>query len=250
MIPIGGMILARHRSYTRLLVWAATSILCLAAYFYAYDSMLWLNPPRSSFSSFAQLSRPYYVMSFLGSAAGYPVKAASFVLGIAICVFYALLARRGYFHKNPTVGYGVLFLLLTSIGVAGIRSNFGVIHSLSSRYTIYSTLLLIFAWFAVAEEWLANQHIPLRRNHLFWTAAVATVLFSIAMDVWGLRFLERRNRDLMLGMSLYQHPLNQQSAPGPVFPPPKSEEEQAFNLKARDILNRSIKLGIYRPPAD
>jgi hypothetical protein len=247
MIPIGFLVLASERKYKRLFVWTATSLVCLAAYFYAYDPLLWLAPPGTSLASITRLARLYYVICFLGGAGGYPVRAGSVVLGCAICVFYAYIARRGYFKKQPAIGYIVLFLLLTSVGVAGIRSNFGVIHSLSSRYTIYSTLLLIFAWMAIVEEWLMNERLTPWKNRLYLGATVAALLFSVAMDVWGQRFLVRRDRDLIIGMSLYQHRLTQQPAAGPIFPPPKSEEEQTFNLRARDILNRSAQLGIYRP---
>jgi hypothetical protein len=145
------------------------------------------------------------------------------------------------------VGYSVIFLLLTSVGVAGIRSNFGTMHSLASRYTIYSALLLIFAWFAVVEEWLMHEPESPRYKQIFLSAAVFAVLFSVAMDVWGLRFLTRRNRDLVIGMNLYEQNQNLQPAPGPIFPPPKTKEEQDFNRQARDILTRAAKLGIYQP---
>jgi hypothetical protein len=68
------------------------------------------------------------------------------------------------------------------------------------------------------------------------------------MDVWGDHFLGRRDRDLISGMNLYQNHLKQQPPPGPIFPPPKSKEEQMFNLRARDILKRAAILGIDEPP--
>jgi hypothetical protein len=188
------------------------------------------------------------VVCFLGSAGGYPIRAGGFVLGSAICVFYAHIARRGYFKKQPAFGYIVLFILLTSVGVAGIRSNFGIVYSVSSRYNIYSTLLLIFAWIAIVDQRLINYHMPLWRNRVFLCATILALLFSVAMDVWGDRFLGRRDRDLISGMNLYQNQLKQQPPPGPIFPPPKSKEEQMFNLRARDILKRAANLGIYQPP--
>ena len=186
------------------------------------------------------------MICFLGSAGAYPIKSGSFVLGMMISVFYAYMTQRGYFGRNPTVGYSVLFLLLTSVGVAGLRSELGIIYSISSRYTIYSTLLLIFAWFGIVEEWLINERRSSRLNRIYLGAVVAAVLFSIAMDVWGLRFLVRRNRDLVIGMNLYEHHQSQPTA-GPIFPPPKAKDGQEFNLRAREILAQSAKLGVYRP---
>jgi hypothetical protein len=50
-----------------------------------------------------------------------------------------------------------LFLLLSAVGVAGLRSDIGLKQSLDSRYAIYSALLVIFAWFAVVEKFLQHE---------------------------------------------------------------------------------------------
>lgn len=248
MIPIGVLILAFSRKHARQVVWAATSAVCITAYSYGYSAMLWLIPSNSFFPSPAQFWRLRYVICFLGSAGGYPIRSGSLVLGIAICVFYGYVARRGYFHRNPSIGYSVLFLLLTSVGVAGFRSELGVPCS-SSRYTIYSTLLLIFAWFVIVDEWLIHKHRSPRHRAIFLSAVVAAVLFSVSMDVWGLRYLVRRNRDLVTGIAMYERNPSPQSSAGPFFPPPNTTQAQAFNRQARDILAQSAKLGIYRLPA-
>ena len=69
-------------------------------------------------------------------------------------------------RRNPLVSYCVLFLLLTAIGVAGLRSDFGLAQAVSSRYTVYSALFLILAWFAIVEEFLEHSRVPLLRNSL------------------------------------------------------------------------------------
>jgi hypothetical protein len=244
LIPIGLLVLALRREYGRICAWVALSSVCIAAYLYGYDSKLWLNPSHAPVSVMARI---YYAICFLGSAGAYPFRRLSFVLGILICVFFAYLAWRGYFRKNPIVGYSVCFLLLTSVLVASFRSDFGINHSTSSRYTIYSTLLLVFAWFAIVETRLIDRHISPYRNPVFVSAAVTAVLFSIAMDIWGARYLTRRNHDLVIGMNLYRRDPSPQSTAGPIFPPPDSAEVQAFNLTARNILSQSARLGIYHP---
>jgi hypothetical protein len=247
MIPIGMLILAFRRNYARLSIWALMSGICIAAYFYGYKSTLWLVPSESVIPPLAQFWRPVYVICFLGSAAGYPTKYGSFAFGLMMCVFYAYIAKRGYYSRNSMVGWSVLFLMLTAVGVAGLRSELGIIYSISSRYTIYSILLVIFAWFVIVEEWLIHKRRSPQYNRVFQGVVVGAVLFSLAMDVRGLRFLTRRNRDLVTGMILYErHPT--QPTVGPIFPQPRSRDGQEFNLKARDILAKSAKLGIYQPP--
>jgi hypothetical protein len=248
MIPIGVLIIAFSRKHARQVVWVATSAVCITAYSYGYSAMLWLIPSNSFLRSPAQFWHPRYVICFLGSAGAYPIRSGSFVLGIAICAFYGYMALRGYFRRNPSIGYSVLFLLLTSVGVAAFRSELGVPCS-SSRYTIYSTLLLIFAWFVIVDEWLIHKHRSPRPRAIFLIAVVAAVVFSVSMDVWGLRYLVSRNRDVVTGIAMYERNPSPQSNAGPCFPPPNTTQAKAFNRQARDILAQSAKLGIYRLPA-
>jgi hypothetical protein len=209
--------------------------------------MSWLIPSNSFVSSPTQFWRPRYVICFLGSVGAYPIKSGGLVLGIVICVFYGYVTWRGYFRRNPYIGYSVLFLFLTSVGVAAFRSELGVACS-SSRYTIYSTLLLIFAWFVTVDEWLIHKHSSPGHRAIFLSAVVAAVLFSVSMDVWGLRYLVSRNRDLVTGIVLYERNPSPQANAGPCFPLPNTGQAKLFNRQARDILAQSAKLGIYRLP--
>lgn len=247
MIPIGILILALNRKGASLFIWTATSAVCIAAYFYSYSTMLWLIPSNSPFPSLAQFWRPHYVICFLGSAGAYPLRAISPLFGTAICIFFAYVTRRGYLRRNPAIGYSVLFVFLTSVGVAAFRSEGGVPCN-SSRYTIYSTLLLIFAWFVIVDEWLIDKHRSRRHTAVFISGVLAAVLFSVAMDVWGLRYLVRRNRDLVTGIVMYERNPSAQSSAGPFFPPPNNARAKVFNQQARDILAKSAKLGIYHLP--
>ena len=246
LAPIGLMILVLSRRYRGVAVWAAVSAICIAAYLYGYDSRLWLARSSAPVPALAQLLRPIYTIGFIGSAGAYPIRAGSFVLGGAICVFYFYMAKRGYFHRNPAIGYSVLFLFLSAVLVTGFRSNFGMSSSTASRYTIYSTLLLIFGWLIIVEEWLITKMEPALRNRILVIATAGAILFSVAMDVWGFRYLCNRNRNLVTGMRLYEHSASSQSSVGPSFPASRSKEDQAYNLWTRDLLSESSKLGIYR----
>ena len=66
----------------------------------------------------------------------------AFFSGLLLCAFFVVIVRRGYVRRNPMVAYCILFLLLTAIGVAGLRSDLGLAQSLGSRYAIYSALFL------------------------------------------------------------------------------------------------------------
>jgi hypothetical protein len=248
LVPIGLMILVLNRRYRGAAVWGAASATCIAAYLYGYDSRLWLAQSPARVPALAQFLRPIYTIGFIGSAGAYPIWAGSFVLGVAICVFYSYMVKRGYFHRNPAIGYSVLFLFLSAVIATGFRSSFGIRSSTASRYTIYSTLLLIFAWLIIVEEWLITTTQPTLRKRILVIATAGAILFSVAMDVWGFRYLSNRNRNLVTGMRLYEHSASMQSTAGPGFPAPRSKEDQAYNLWARDLLSESSKLGIYQIP--
>ena len=251
IIPIGVLILALARRRMRVVSWLLVSAVCVAAYAYRYNAMVSsTDPNRSIFAAFHPLS-PLYVYAFIGSAGSVPFKAASLFLGIFLFVFFVLIADRGYIRRNPLVSYCVLFLLLTAIGVAGIRSDFGVGQALESRYTIYSVLLLIFAWFAIVEEFLLHRRASLFHNDIFLGAVAAAVLFSLCMDLAGSSGLAGRNSRLVQAMAAFEHTTASNSTKGP-SPPILINSDRAasdaFSLRARAILTKSINLGIYRPP--
>jgi hypothetical protein len=251
LIPVGLLILVLNRRYLRVVVWLLAAAGLIAAYAYRYNIWSAQTGPHSSVVTNFHPLAPAYVIAFIGSAASFPFKAGSFVLGALLCVFFFYLARKGYFRRNPLVSYCVLFLLLTAIGVAGIRSGFGISQALASRYTIYSALLLVFAWFAIVEEFLQHRPVSFLHNNIFLGALAATVLFSLCADGGGLLQITSRASSLTQAMAAYEHPTPSEPQTGPSPPLLFRESEPitvAFNQRIRPILAESIRLGIYRPP--
>jgi hypothetical protein len=249
LFPIGLLVLIPGRRYLGIALWLVTSAGCITGYFYHYNTMSSKSSPdHSVFSALFHL-RPIYVISFIGSAAGTPFHALSFVLGTFLCVFFIWMTLRGYVRRSPAVSCCVLFLLLTAIGAAGIRSDMGLAQSVASRYTIYSALFLIFAWFAFVEEFLQNSRVSLRNNGAYLGAVAAAVFFCMLMDLFG--FIQMKNWDekLVEGMSAFEHPNPPGSTRGPVIPLVKGDvERELFNPRARAALIESIRLGVYQPP--
>jgi hypothetical protein len=170
-------------------------------------------------------------------------------LGFLLCAFFVAAVRRGYVRRNPLVSYCILFLFLTAVGVAGLRSDFGLAQSLGSRYGIYSTLFLIFAWFVIVEEFLQYENVPLQHNHILLVAIAGAVLFSLSMDALGWRNLTGRSSMVILGMAAYEHPVSPESSTGPIFPlPNQNARTDELDRRAPVILRQSAKLGIYKPP--
>lgn len=251
LIPVGLLILFLNRSYLRIAIWFLAAVASIVAYAYHYN--VWSSQTGhhgTVFSNFHPLA-PVYVVAFIGSVGGSPFKAGSVVLGSFVCIFFCLILRRGYIRRNPLVAYCVLFLLLTAIGVAGIRSDFGFTQALSSRYTIYSALFLIFAWFAIVEEFLQDKPASLLKNDALLVAVGLSFFFSLGIDGLGLIQLNSRTRGLTQAMAAYEHPNPAGSLKGPSITllnlTPDTITE-LFNRRARPILAESIRLGVYRPP--
>ena len=258
LIPIGVLVLVLARRYVHLVCWLAISAACVAAYAYRYNVMSSQSRLNHSVLSTVIRPRPLYVIGFIGNAAAYPLGprylpldiVLSLFLGLLLCVFFVVIARRGYVRRNPLVAYCILFLLLTSIGVAGLRSDLGVVQSLGSRYAIYSALFLIFAWFAIVEEFLQHDNVPLLRNHILMVAIAGAVLFSLSMDALGWLTLAGRNRRIILGMASYEHPASPNSTIGPILPfPGQGPRLDELDRRAPAILRQSTNLRIYEPPS-
>jgi hypothetical protein len=278
VLPVGLVILAKRRQLARAGGLLAVSAVCIGAYAYHYNFRSSQVQPGASVFSEIRHFRPDFVIAFVGDAgvmASHPVivalrrlvpglsipsdgsaptffseqainLATCLALGTLLLVLFGWLMWRGYVRRNPCVSSSVLFILLTAAGVAGLRSGFGVAESLSPRYAIYGTLLLILAWMAVAEEFLEQRSERILRNGLYIATTVAAIFLALCMDVTGTRFLDRRNSEIVLGARAFEHPATPGSTEGPVLDDNPSDAD--FRVMARDILTDSIRLGVYEPP--
>jgi hypothetical protein len=254
VLPVGLLVLLLHRRFLRILPWLVVSALCLAAYAWHYNVLSSQSPhTRSVFATLLHL-RVGYILAFMGSAFGHPQRFAPFlraaITGAALTLWFALAALRGYFNRRPVVATFLLFLLITSVGVAGLRSDFGVQQSLVSRYAIYSALLLILAWFIFAEDVVLPRLGSRPGQQLLAGFTLASVLFALIMDVLGWRSLVQRDTYLVQGMRACQHGVAQYGVLGPLPPlPNQTIDVVAIDRHAASTLVQSEALHIYRPPA-
>ncbi|MGO8758969.1 MAG: hypothetical protein ACLQG3_12670 [Terracidiphilus sp.] len=255
LLPLGLLVLGLRRRLVRAAGWLAVSAVCIAAYAYRYNPMSSQSPSHGSVFSALLHLRPDYAIAFAGNAGAIAGKSAlsigiSLALGASLLALFGWLARRGYGRRNPFVSCSVLFVLLTALGVAGLRSEFGLTQSLEPRYTIYGVLLAIFAWAAVAEEFVQHRRGALLNNTPYLAMAAVAVLFSLCMDEIGYLNLARRERDAIAGMAAFEQSAGKPASGGPVLPfPHETANLTAFRARAREILSESIRLGVYQPPS-
>ena len=254
LLPVGLLTLASRGQFVRAAGWLAVSSGCGAAYAYRYNLMSSQSlPGRSVLIALLHL-RPFYAISFLGNA-GAIVEGSSLtlaiclMLGTVLLLLFGWMTKQGYYRRNPAVSSGVLFLLITAVGVAGLRSDLGLEQSLDSRYTIYGALLLIFAWMAVAEELVQHRNERVLDNAPYLAMAVAAIVFSLCVDEVGVLALYRERGELVAGMTAFEHPSTPQTNEGPVLEDgDDSAEWKIFRERVRADLNESIRLGVYEPP--
>lgn len=257
VIPIGLLILAIDRRYARIAPWLVASGICFAAYFYRYNAMSSQSSVHESVFATLLRPQPLFVVAFIGNAAGFSMGKGCLVLGFALCLLFAAMVRRGTIRKNPQVSYCVLFLLLTAIGVAGLRSGLGLAQSLAPRYTIYSVLLVIFAWFMLVEEYLQHVRRPRMVRGIVLGAMVVSILFCLDGDSIGMRQIENRRQEQVRAMRAFEHRASTDNLPDLVYLALQQDSgavaaarRTAANRQAQAILTESIKLGVYRPPPE
>ena len=256
LFVVGLLILATRRQLARAAGWLAVTAMCIAAYSYHYNFMSSQARAHSSVFSTLLGLRPDYALAFAGNAAaiagagGAPIFARLCeVLGAALLLLFGWLAWRGYIKRNPGISYSVLFVLLTAVGVAGLRSDLGLMQGLSSRYTIYGGLMLIFAWSALAEEFSQNWDGPLLNNNPYLAAAGLAIVFGLCTDFIGYQNLVYRELDAIKGMAAFEYSVKSGGTEGPVLmTADENSIRVALRLHSRPILIESIRLGVYEPP--
>ncbi len=253
LLPLGLTILVIQRRFARTAGWLAVSGACIAAYAYHYNPMSSQAEPGGSVFSTLLHFRPDYAIAFVGNAGAVASDSktsawVSLTLGTCLLLFFGWLVKRGYPRRNPLVSYCVLFLLMTAVGVAGLRSEFGLLQSLESRYTIYGILLVILAWTAFAEEFLQRRREALLNSGAYLVIAVTVVIFALCMDEVGYLNLARREQQASKGMAAFEHAAPGRSD-GPVLPFARETAKlTTVRVRARAILSESIRLGVYEPP--
>lgn len=253
----GFLVLLKERRFGRAGAWTAVTLGMIALYAYRYNVQSSQSPKQHSvFAALLDL-KVVYIVSFLGSVGeiGHLVPhvtmlGGSIFLGVLLIAFIAYSGIRGQLSTSPAVNAAIVFVLLTAVGVAGLRSDFGADQSISSRYRIYSSLMLILVWFLIAERSLQFTNKPLVRNWLYVSGTTAAIALSLVLDVSGTRALNAKNTSTINGMRAYEHPDHPGSTNGPVLldPTQPAAFTPAFNDMARRLLSEARIEGTYQPP--
>ncbi|NEP06886.1 MAG: hypothetical protein F6K34_19925, partial [Okeania sp. SIO4D6] len=175
------------------ILWIIGFIANIALYFYDYQKPLSHPNPVESIQYPDQIFQ--YFLAFIGTALGIgssiqplnnSIILGSIIITLFICLSsYVLWQIKDYQIRSQTIGwimlgsYTVISALVTSVG----RVSFGIEQALSSRYTTFSTYLIIsiiHLTIIVGEDWIKKEYLLINRS-LFskiicWFLGIITVL--------------------------------------------------------------------------
>jgi hypothetical protein len=191
--PVGLLIFLPRRAYAKSLWWCAAFALPFAAYLYHFSV-----PPHAVHWA-VYLTRPLFFLAFLGCAIPFRWPAA--LLGIGILAILGLAVRTRFDRTNPVGVYFAVWIIATATLVAWVRGALG--FGLTSRYSIYSILLLIFCY-SFLEHSLSRRWSLRGRKRFYAASVVAAVMLCVLADINAYRYLSERHRMILRGIEMYR----------------------------------------------
>ena len=237
LFPIGAWLLLRRRAWSPLLVWTASAILGLAPYLYRYQPM-----QHQALRSFRLM--PVFFISFVGCAA--PVHQLALPFGLAVLGLGLRAWRRGFAQIHPASFWSAVWLLLSAAMTAYGRSSYGLQMSLSSRYQVFSALLLVFSYQTLL---IGNPPLkPRRAQQVYVFAVVLSLLLFLRADYLGIRYFTERRQDLTVGLEQYR--IDPVHGSPMYFTDPEHERIHAQDeAKALGYTSQAIQAGILTLPS-
>lgn len=259
LIPIGILVYLQRKEYRKLAGWCLTSMIAVIVYFHNYDftveqSTVHLN---NNVLGILQHVSPVYAAAFLGSTAAVRDPIPAIVIGVLFAgVFIAATLERLYIHR-PAFYFSSMFFIITALAASGLRSQFGVVQALDSRYRINATVVLVLLYLYAADK--CNEFRVTRTVVITGRGAMAVLLvaFNVTSNYTGSRFLVARRAAIVVGVSNWEQ--HQTARPsGPAFLAQYPAEAQRFMTHWTSglydpngaVLTEAIRDGVYTiPPA-
>lgn len=199
LIPLFSLYFLLKRDWKNLGLTIGVSILVLLTYFVFLDYTKPGHHPSITETLLNPALLIAYVLSFIGSTlltfmSGDAIyRYAVVFFGVFFLVLYAFIAKRLY-KNQPFLFWLILFIIATATLTGLSRAGFGVGQALSSRYGIYSVLLLsviylayllefrnkkiyfiglflglisFLTWFDKGTDWLQSHQIMLQTSLVF-----------------------------------------------------------------------------------
>lgn len=253
LAPVGLLMIIQQKRWKQLAWWVALFILVFALYLFRYTGAPAADGSQQAATTSLRHINIVYALSFLGSSvARYSSVLPSVLLGVLLCGIAGLATVRRYFRQNPAVFYSILFILINAIAVSGLRSDSGVAQSLASRYRTYSNLMLVFSYLFMTENILRKWNAPIARRTVLAAITVVSMLFCAISDAAGARFLNEKKLALTRSYRMQWQNQTAENSPDAEIdnnPALRRQIEAGIYAVNLPILQESVRLGVYEPPA-
>lgn len=147
----GAFVLFFDKTYTKdkKIVWIVFGLVMMSVYFIGYVKPGY-HPPVLKPLLNDPLGFIEYLFAFLGSAVTENIRFAV-AAGMAMVMFVLFLTLKKYYKETPVIFALIGFILASAALAALTRFGFGVNQSLDSRYSIYSTFLILCCYIAFVQ---------------------------------------------------------------------------------------------------
>lgn len=227
LAPVGLLILMRRRALAASAVWCGGFLIALPMYLYHYVHLDRGSPTN--------LARALFFFAFLGCALPKAWAAAS--LGVFLVAIFGWSIRSRFEKTHPVSFYSAVWVFLCAGLASWVRA------SAFSRYSIFSILLLIFAYKFVCLTQLGSLRWP-----AVWIVHIPSFLLSLVLcvssDLMANKYLGERKQMVLIGMQQY---LSNPEANSPIDPRLKqfTQGEDAYE---RVMLTAAIRNNLYPQP--
>lgn len=236
LAPVGLLLLLRRRAYAASILWCASFAAPLAAYLYHFSPLV--HPKNPLFF----ITRPLTFLAFLAIGA-MPYRLPASVLGLALLPVLWFAFRSRFDRVNPVAFYVTLWILLTAAVVAWVRGREA--FSPASRYSIYSSLLLIFCY-AFLTHHVSNRWSVQKRMRFYWICVVVSVTVCSTLDVMAYIKLGARREMVLTGIEFYRA---QPQVNSPMIDPLVEKAFPAEKGFERSVLTQAIEEHIFTLPS-
>ena len=236
-------LLLQQGQRARAVIWSGI-IFCLGL-LYSYHYVL-NRMPTASGERHPVLNILLFPFVFLGAAAlrwKLSLLLALLLLGLA-----AFMAAKRWRRLDPMTFYLMIFIVITALGVGVTRHNFGLNAALTSRYSIYSQLLLALLYMAALHLGIDRLLPSMQRRFALASLAAIALIYCGLSDLFEVRVLHKRTQ------LIREHYVAWTLTPEAVSLVPDEDANLwtpgmiEFRKRAVIALRRSGELGIYYPP--
>ena len=192
-----------------------------------------------------------YLLSFAGGAVEnmhrWPVSGLAIAVGAVLVAVFLHAAAQRFDRSEPAAFYSTLWVLITAAAVTMARAGYQIPQSLSSRYKIYSDLLLIFGYAYLAER-LRGKLSPARRRQFQAAVLAVCVIFTAASDALAYSFLHKRRLLTLERIEAYRQNPVRNSPQIDILNPQFAQAIEDDQEYARKMMNQAVAAGLYRLP--